>query len=78
MERDTRYLILESKKIILENITEGIHAFDPSRQTCLQTYCIRNGVAYLLQKNCSCELTNKLLCCPEGWKLVYAGSRFTS
>lgn len=78
MDQGTRYLILEYKRIILENITEGIHAFDPSRQTCLQTYWIRNGVAYLLQKHCSCELTNNLLCCPEGWKLVYVGSHFTS
>ena len=35
----------------------GTHAYDPSKQTCLQ---------------------NIPLCCPEGWKLVHAGSHFTS
>ena len=72
-------LFLESKKIILEKITEGIHGFDPSRQTCFQTDWSRNGVGYfLLQKHCSFEPTNNPLCCPERWKLVYAGSCFTS
>ena len=37
-------LLLESKKIILEKITEGIHAFDPSKQTYLQTDWSRNGI----------------------------------
>ena len=72
-------LFLESKKVMLEKITEGIHALDPSRQTCLQTDLSRNRVGYLLlQKHCSCEPTNNPLCYLEGWKLVYAGSHFTS
>ena len=72
-------LILESKKIILEKIAGGVHVFDPSRQTCLQTDCSRNRVGYLfLQKHCSCEPINNPLCCPEGLKLLFAGSCFTS
>ena len=56
-------LFLESKKIILEKITEDIHASDPSKQTCLQTDWSRNGIGYLLlQKHCSCEPTNNPLC----------------
>ena len=31
----------------------------------------------LVQKNCMCEMMTPV-CCPEGWTLVYAGSRFTS
>ena len=71
-------LFLESKKIILKKITEDIHAFNPSKQTCLQTDWSRNGIGYLLQKHCSCEPTNNPICCAEGWKLVYARSYFTS
>ena len=60
-------LFLESKKVMLEKITEGIHALDPSRQTCLQTDLSRNRVGYLLlQKHCSCEPTNNPLCYLEG------------
>ena len=76
-------LFLESKKIILEKITESIHAFDPSRQTCLQTDWSRNRVGYLLlQKHCSCEPTNNRLSVyaaqKDGNYILYAGSRSIS
>ena len=32
----------------------------------------------LLQQHCNCNTSNAPICCPEGWKLIYAGSRFTS
>ena len=31
----------------------------------------------LLQKYCDCSIENAPVCCPDGWRLVYAGSRFT-
>ena len=55
-----------------------IRAFDPKRQTCLQPDWCQNGIGYLLlQKYCDCSLEKAPVCCPDGWRLVYAGSRFT-
>ena len=31
----------------------------------------------LLQKHCQCKDKNDVRCCPEGWKLIHAGLRFT-
>ena len=30
----------------------------------------------LLQKHCICAIDRARVCCPEGWCLVFAGSRF--
>ena len=30
----------------------------------------------LLQKHCTCAIDRAPVCCPEGWRLVFAGSRF--
>ena len=36
------------------------------------------GLGYLLlQKYCDCSTDNAPICCPDGWRLVFAGSRFT-
>ena len=67
-----------SKKKLIEVVREGVEHFDTKRQTCLQTDWCRNGIGYLLlQKHCSCPNVVPT-CCPEGWKLVYAGSRFNN
>ena len=51
-----------------------MHLTLPNKHACRQA-----GLGYLfLQKHCSCEPKNNPPCCPERWKLVYAGSRFTS
>ena len=31
----------------------------------------------LLQQCCDCNPKNAPICCPDGWRLVHAGSRFT-
>ena len=52
-------------------IHNNIHVFKLTRA--------RKGLAtYFLQKYCDCTLDHTPTCCPEGWKLVFAGSRFTS
>ena len=52
--------------------------YDIRRPTCLQTDFSKDGLGYLLlQKYCECLLDNAPLCCHDGWKLVFAGSRFT-
>ena len=72
-------LFQESKKILIEQSIEGIRTFDTTRNTCLQTDWSKDGIGYLLlQQHCGCPESPKgPLCCKDGWKLVFAGSRFT-
>ena len=66
----------DSKQVIIDLVKEGIRHFDTSRRTCLQTDFSKDGVGYLLlQKYCKCK-EDSPICCHEGWKLVYAGSKF--
>ena len=45
----------------------------------LQTDWSKERIGYLLlQKHCDCPMPNAPVCCPTGWHLVYAGSRFTT
>ena len=72
----------ESKQHILTSVVNGIEMFDPSLHTCLQCDWSKQGIGFLLlQKHCKCteppEETMKQ-CCKDGWKLTYAGSRFTN
>ena len=51
--------------------------FDKCRVTCLATDWSRTGIGYFLsQKHCQCSDITPT-CCPDGWKLILAGSRFT-
>jgi hypothetical protein len=71
-------LFEESKRILIRQTEEGIRTFDIARNTCLQTDWSKDGIGYLLlQQYCSCKSAKSPLCCKEGWKLVFAGSRFT-
>ena len=65
-----------SKSAIIDAIRLGVEIFDPEKQTCLRPDWSRQGIGYfLLQKHCTC--TNGLPdCCPDGWKITLAGSRF--
>ena len=68
----------KSKKIIIDAVKEGIKTFDMSKITCLTTDWSKEGIGFfLLQKHCSCQEMTPV-CCSNGWKLVFAGSRFTS
>ena len=67
----------ESKKAIVELVKEGVSTYDVKRVTCLAPDWSKNGMGFLLlQKYCSCLLTKAPVCCQEGWRLVFAGSRF--
>ena len=71
-------LFQDSKNVLISQCEEGIRAFDPARNTCLQTDWCKEGIGYLLlQQHCQCEESKGPTCCKEGWKLVFAGSRFT-
>ena len=65
-----------SKRKLIEAIQHGVQIFDPSRLTCLTPDWSKKGIAYWLrQKYCDCD-SEKPDCCPSGWKITLAGSRF--
>ena len=67
---------LASKEAIIHAIRKGVEIFSPSRRTCLRPDWSKKGIGYmLLQKHCSCpsQLPD---CCPSGWRITLAGSRF--
>ena len=71
-------LFQASKQEILNKISDGVKSFELGRRTALQTDWCKHGIGYLLlQKHCACSNKDNVRCCPEGWKLIYAGSRFT-
>ena len=71
-------IFINSKEKLIQLVKDGIKVFDPKRRTCLQCDWSKTGLGYLiLQKYCDCNMDNAPVCCPEGWHLVYASSRFT-
>ena len=71
-------LFAVSKQKIVDSIREGVKSFELGRRTCIQTDWCKHGIGYLLlQKHCKCPDKNDVRCCHDGWKLIYAGSRFT-
>ena len=68
----------ESKELITQSIREGVEIFDMSKPTCLRPDWSSCGIGYfLLQKHCICT-TSLPDCCPNGWRVTLAGSRFLS
>ena len=64
--------------MLIEQSIDSIKAYDPERRTCLQTDWSKEGLGYLLlQQHCKCDSSKAPICCKDGWKLVFAGSRFT-
>ena len=70
----------EAKQHIIDLVEEGVKIFDMSKPTCLATDWCRQGVGFfLMQKHCSCKASPVTpTCCTGGWKLVFAGGRFTT
>ena len=69
---------VKSKEVITEAVKDGVMTFEMGRTTCLATDWSKYGVGFvLLQKYCDCR-DRTPICCSSGWKLVFAGSRFTS
>ena len=65
-----------SKAAIIAAIRQGVEIFDIQRRTCLRPDWSKRGIGYfLLQQHCSC-LPGVPDCCPGGWKITLAGSRF--
>ena len=71
-------LFESSKNMIINLVKDGIKSFDLARQTCIQPDWSKEGIGYLLlQKHCQCTQKSPV-CCKDGWKLIFAGSRFTN
>ena len=67
----------ESKKVIIQEMREGVKLFQVRRPTCLITDWSTSGIGFLLmQKYCECSARTPV-CCKNGWKLCLVGSRFT-
>lgn len=67
-----------SKVAIISAIQEGVRIFDMAKKTCLRPDWSTNGIGYfLLQKHCRCH-SEAPDCCPGGWRIILAGSRFLS
>jgi hypothetical protein len=69
----------DSKRAILRMIEMGVQAFEPQRPTCLATDWSKTGMGFtLLQKHCRCPMASAPHCCNNGWRLIFAGSRFNT
>ena len=67
-----------SKEAIILAIHQGVEIFDLQKRTCLRPDWSRRGIGYfLLQQHCSCP-SGIPDCCPGGWRITLAGSRFLS
>ena len=68
----------ESKEFIIQSIRQGVEIFDMAKPTCLRPDWSSRGIGYfLLQQHCSCTI-GLPDCCPNGWRVTLAGSRFLS
>ena len=77
-DNNLNHIFVQSKELLISKIIEGIHSFDITKKTCLQTDWSKDGIGYLLlQQHCNCNNDKASVCCKDGWKLIYAGSRFT-
>lgn len=67
-----------SKQAIVEAIREGEEIFDMHMRTCLRPGWSNRGIGYfLLQQHYRCH-SGTPDCCPGGWRITLAGSRFLS
>ena len=65
-----------AKDAIICAIREGVEIFDMHKRTCLRPDWSTRGIGYfLLQQHCSCP-SGVPDCCPGGWRIALAGSRF--
>ena len=69
-------LFVDSRARIISAIEDGVRMFDMSKRTCLRTDWSKVGIGFwLLQKHCNCTKQSPG-CCPDGWRITLASSRF--
>ena len=73
---DLRREFQEAKKEIVRRVEEGVKTFNPDKKTCLATDWSKEAIGFLLlQKYCDCGMEKAPVCCKEGWRLIFAGSK---
>ena len=69
----------ESKQKIVQLIVDGVKSFEADRPTCISSDWSKTGIWFFLcQKHCSCPTSQGPECENGHWKLIFAGSRFTT
>ena len=72
-------IFTKSKSAIVQLVKDGVRTFKTNRPTCLITDWSKSGIGFhLRQKHCQCSSTSRPDCGDNHWKLVFAGSRFTT
>ena len=67
-----------SKLAIIDAIKVVVKIFDITRRTCFRSdWCIAGIGYFLIQKCCTCA-SQAPHCCPDGWHIILASSRFLS
>ena len=67
----------QPKQIIVGLLRKSVTTFDSNRATYLVSDWSKEGMVFLLlQKHCTCSTEKVPVCCPKGWPIVSAGSRF--
>ena len=69
----------ESKKQIISLIEDGVKTFEIGRPTSISSDWSKTGIGFLLrQQHCTCPPAKGPNCGNGHWKLIFAGSRFTT
>ena len=69
----------ESKQKIVQLIVDGVKSFKVDRPTCISSDWSKTGIGFFLcQKHCSCPTSQGPECGNGHWKLIFAGSCFTT
>ena len=72
-------LFSDSKSLHISKVQEGIKTFHISKYTCLQIDWSKEEIGYLLlHQHCFYPPTTVVKSYPEGWRLVFTCSRFTT
>ena len=73
------HIFEESKKQIISLIEEGVKSFEIGRPTCISSDWSKTGIGFFLrQQHCTCPPAQGPTCGNGHWKLIFAGSRFTT
>ena len=69
----------ESKRKIVDLIIDGVKSFEVNRPTCISSDWSKTGIGFFLrQQHCQCPTLQGPECGEGHWKLIFAGSRFTT
>ena len=69
-------LFNSSKEIIIDLVKQGVQTFNLSQQTCIQPLGVEKALVIFFYRN-TANAQKSPVSCQDGWKLIFAGSRFT-